>query len=188
MNTTLRQAIEEAVRRNMPQHTIQGILKKSDPTASAGKLKRHQIEGRILNKVFFVCVLYSDKYVTDRMQIATLFRKCGVTACDTRHLFTEKGFINCVMATAVEDAPLTEAQLVEMATDAAIECGAEEVEVIDHRQRHLLVIRRRRHKFGLSSEEALTIISTLFFFLVYLRSNGHRKNSPEINSAWWLQH
>lgn len=132
----------------MPQHTIQGILKKSDPTASAGKLKRHQIEGRILNKIFFVCVLYSDKYVTDRMQIATLFRKCGVTACDTRHLFTEKGFINCVMATAIEEgaaAALTETQLVEMATDVAIECGAEDVEVVDYQQRHLLVIRRRRH-------------------------------------------
>lgn len=53
-NGQLRQAIDEATKRDMPNHTIQGVLRKAAATqAVPSKLKRFVIEARVLNKVSF---------------------------------------------------------------------------------------------------------------------------------------
>lgn len=93
-----------------------------------------------------VLVLYTDKYAGDRMQIATLFRKGGAVAMDVRHMFEEKGFVEATLDTTAaaaaggaDAAPLGEEQLTERCTEDAIECGAEECEVLDAQQRRILV-------------------------------------------------
>lgn len=92
-----------------------------------------------------VLVLYTDKYAGDRMQIATLFRKGGAVAMDVRHMFEEKGFVEATLdataaaAPGADAAPLGEEQLTERCTEDAIECGAEECEVLDAQQRRILV-------------------------------------------------
>lgn len=95
-----------------------------------------------------VLVLYTDKYAGDRMQIATLFRKGGAVAMDVRHMFEEKGFVEATLAAAAPAAAAadgtapatpTEEELTERCTEDAIECGAEECEVLDVQQRRILV-------------------------------------------------
>lgn len=140
-NTLLRQALDEAVKRNMPAHTIQGVLKKA--TASppdSPKLKRYVIEARVLNKVFMVMVMYTDKYAGDRMLISTLFRKGGATVCDTRHMFTEKGFVDAIPSEAIAGIDVSPEQLEEICTEHAIESEAEELDVLDAEKRHMMVI------------------------------------------------
>lgn len=125
----------------MPAHTIQGILKKAAVTpADSPKLKRYVIEARVLNKVFMVMVMYTDKYAGDRMVISTLFRKGGATTCDTRHMFTEKGFVDAIATEAIAGSDVGPAELEEICTEHAIECEAEELDVLNAEKRHMMVI------------------------------------------------
>lgn len=121
----------------MPLHTIQGIIKKSSGQP-AGKLTRHVIEARVLNKIFMICVLYSYKYTGDRMNIATLFRKNAAVAVDIKHMFTEKGFLEVTAGQPLE-ASKNEEELEELCTEHAIECGAEEIEILDFNKKQVLV-------------------------------------------------
>lgn len=123
----------------MPQHTIQGIIKKCSGQP-AGKLTRHIIEAKVLNKIFMVCVLYTYKYAGDRMQIASIFRKNSALAADTRHMFTEKGFLE-VSADAIQSIGNTKnaEEFEEVCTENAIECGAEEIEILDLDKKLVLV-------------------------------------------------
>lgn len=120
----------------MPNHTIQGILRKA---ATPGKLRHHFVEARVLNKVFMVCVLYTDKFAGDRMALATLFRKGGAVAMDVRHMFDEKGFVEALAPAAADQPDESAEQLEERCTVDAIEWGAEELEVIEGQQRRVLV-------------------------------------------------
>lgn len=125
----------------MPNHTIQGILRKANAATAANKLRRHFVEARVLNKVFMVCVLYTDKFAGDRMVIASLFKKCAAVPMDVRHMFTEKGVLEAVAPPLLEAAAAAEgeAELEERCTVDAIECGAEELELLDVGQRRVLV-------------------------------------------------
>lgn len=125
----------------MPNHTIQGILRKASAPAAAGasKLRRHFVEARVLNKVFMVCVLYTDRFAGDRMTIATLFRKGGAVAMDVRHMFTEKGVLEAVAPPGASGGAEGEEELEERCTVDAIEFGAEELEILDVGQRRVLV-------------------------------------------------
>lgn len=125
----------------MPAHTIQGILKKAAGTpADSPKLKRYVLEARVLNKIFMVMVMYTDKYAGDRMVISSLFRKGGATVCDTRHMFTEKGFVDAIASEAIAGSDVTPEQLEEICTEHAIESEAEELDVLDADKRHMMVI------------------------------------------------
>lgn len=124
----------------MPAHTIQGILKKAAGSpADSPKLKRYVIEARVLNKVFMVMVMYTDKYAGDRMVISTLFRKGGATTCGTRHMFTEKGFVDAIASETIAGSDVTAEQLEEICTEHAIESEAEELDVLDAEKRHMMV-------------------------------------------------
>lgn len=133
----------------MPAHTIQGILKKAAGTsADSPKLKRYVIEARVLNKVFMVMIMYTDKYAGDRMVISTLFRKGGATTCDTRHMFTEKGFVDAIASETIAGSDVSAEQLEEICTEHAIESEAEELDVLDAEKRHMMVISERFVRFG----------------------------------------
>lgn len=91
-------------------------------------------------QIFMVCVLYTDKYAGDRMQLATLFRKGGAVAMDVRHMFEEKGVVEARLAApAADDEALGADALLERCTEDAIEADAEEAEVLDAEARKVLV-------------------------------------------------
>lgn len=163
LNTQLRQAVDQAIKRDMPNHTIQGILRKASAPMAAGasKLKRHFVEARVLNKVFMVCVLYTDRFAGDRMTIATLFRKSGAAPMDVRHMFSEKGVLEAVAPSVVEGSSEVEDehQLEERCTVDAIEYGAEELEVLNVGERRVLV--NHNHCFF--------FLYSMYYIFFYLR-------------------
>lgn len=135
LNTTLRIAVEEALKRNMPNSTIQGVLKKC--TTQSAKLKRHTLEIRYGLKVFIVAVLYTDNLAGSKMLLAPILKKSASSYSDTRHMFYEKGIIEVIGNEKLD--PKTTNELEEIATDHAIESGAEELEIIDGQTQHLTV-------------------------------------------------
>ena len=138
LNTPLRQAIEDALKKNMPNSTIQNILKKASAQQSStgSRLKKHFIEARISNKISLVCIVYTDNFPGCRQTIASLFRKNGAQATEIRHMFTEKGVIDCTLHTKID---ATEGALEEICTEHAIETGAEEIEIVNSELRNVMV-------------------------------------------------
>lgn len=135
LNTPLRIAIDEALKRNMPNATIQGVLKKC--ATQTAKLKRYQMEIRHGQKVFIVAHMYTDHYTGAKMTLAALLRKSGSSYADTVHMFFDKGIIEVVGNDKITAQTFDE--LEEIGTEHAIECGAEELEIIDVGTRHMTV-------------------------------------------------
>lgn len=90
-----------------------------------------------MNKVFMICVLYSDNIPGTRMTIAPILKKNGATVTDTRHMFFDKGIIEAFAGDNVNAS--TRDELEEICTEHAIECGAEELEILDVASKHLTV-------------------------------------------------
>lgn len=134
MNSQLRSAIEIASKKNMPNSTIQTVLKKC--AGQTANIKRSIVEIRH-GKVFVVIVLYTDNLVLTKNNFATLLRKTGAIYCETLHMFYEKGILEVVGNDKIN--ANTDAELEEIATEHAIECGAEEIEIVDANTRHLTV-------------------------------------------------
>lgn len=127
-NSTLRSIIEEALRKKMPNTTIQNTLKKySEPNAI--KLTKFFYDLRVLGKVYMVCALYTENVTKTKQDILAIIKKFSGTQTEARPMFDEQGVIEVVVPP--EMASLDEAALEEKCTDDAIECGAEEVEVVD---------------------------------------------------------
>ncbi|XP_055586898.1 probable transcriptional regulatory protein BLi02909/BL01150 [Uranotaenia lowii] len=127
VNSALRATIDEALKKNMPNSTIQGILKKS---SSAGQLKKFTIEMKAFEQVNMICVLYTDRFTQMKMDIATILRKHFSNFADVKHLFDEQGYVEAI-------APLENAKndLLSSCTEDAIEAGAEDVEVMNEESR-----------------------------------------------------
>lgn len=135
LNSPLRIAVEEALKRNMPNSTIQGVLKRcANQTA---KLKRHAFEIRYGLKVFMVVVVYTDNVTSVKMNLAPILRKAGASYADTTHMFYQKGIVEVAGNDKLD--VKTSNELEEIATDHAIESGAEELEIIDPETNHLTV-------------------------------------------------
>uniref|UniRef100_A0A2M4AXI9 Putative transcriptional regulator n=2 Tax=Anopheles triannulatus TaxID=58253 RepID=A0A2M4AXI9_9DIPT len=128
VNNVLRAAIDEALKKNMPNATIQGILKKC--TAQSVELKKYTVEIKALDQVNVICVLYTDRFAQLKMEMATILRKNFALFFDTMHAFDERGFIE-----AIPPPEVTSDQLDSVCTDHAIETGAEDVEVMDESNR-----------------------------------------------------
>lgn len=75
VNATLRAAIDEALKKNMPNSTIQGILKKFATQQSAAQLKKFTVEIKAFDQVNLICVLYTDRFTQLKMEMATTLRK-----------------------------------------------------------------------------------------------------------------
>ncbi|XP_050070772.1 probable transcriptional regulatory protein Teth514_1449 [Anopheles maculipalpis] len=128
VNNVLRAAIDEALKRNMPNATIQGILKKC--TTQSVELKKYTLEIKALDQVNVICVLYTDRFAQLKMEMATILRKNFALFFDTMHAFDERGFVE-----AIAPADVKSDNLLSVCTDHAIETGAEDIEVMDENNR-----------------------------------------------------
>uniref|UniRef100_D3TRF2 Uncharacterized conserved protein n=1 Tax=Glossina morsitans morsitans TaxID=37546 RepID=D3TRF2_GLOMM len=125
-NSKLRNVIDDALRKNMPMSSIQSSIKKSQQNKT--ELKRYRLDLRFKQKVFIVLIIYTDNYSGLKQEIASILRKFGAMMIDTNNLFEEYGLIE---ATVSKERLDSTKNIEELATDDAIECGAEEVEVSD---------------------------------------------------------
>lgn len=124
VNNVLRAAIDEALKKNMPNATIQGILKKC--STQSVELKKYTLEIKALDQVNVICVLYTDRFAQLKMDMATILRKNFALFFNTMHAFDEKGFVE-----AIPPEEIKVDDLVSVCTDHAIEMGAEDIEVMD---------------------------------------------------------
>ncbi|XP_075153446.1 putative transcriptional regulatory protein TTE1135 [Haematobia irritans] len=129
LNSELKSVIDEALRKNMPMATIQNNLKKF--TASKTQLKKYRLDVRFKQKVFMVLTVYTDNFAQLKMDLATIMRKGGATQIDAGHLFEDFGLIQAVLDKSHFKSA---AELEDKATEDAIECGAEDVEVMDGKE------------------------------------------------------
>lgn len=126
LNSTLQNAIDEARRRDVPQATIQGYLKKLAETKDKSQLQRHVFEGRVYKKLNFIAVIYTDKLAHVRVQLATIYRKHLIETVNVKRFFNERGVFNVIARDGIDITNFDDQCL----TDA-IECGAEDVEVFN---------------------------------------------------------
>ncbi|KAI8122765.1 putative transcriptional regulatory protein [Lucilia cuprina] len=127
LNSQLKSVIDDALRKNMPMTTIQNNIQKCKQNKN--ELKRYKIDLRYKQKVFAVCIIYTDNYPGVKMDMATILRKSGATILDANHLFEEVGLIQAV----IDKSRLNDCNDFEdVVTEDAIMCGAEEVEIIDN--------------------------------------------------------
>lgn len=119
----------------MPNATIQGVLKKCSTDTT--KIKQHHLELKYGQRVFMVVSLYTDNLANSKMLLAPAIRKSLATYSTTKHMFTDKGVLE-VVGNDKYDAK-TPDELEEIATEHAIESGAEEVEIVDAKTKHLTV-------------------------------------------------
>lgn len=132
MNTTLKNAIEHALYRNVPQSSIKATLKKLSEAPDSSKMHRHIYGGRLYGKVFLVIAVYTDNLALAQNQLSHPFKKHNFFANDSKNMFTERGIIDALAPPEVRIDHFED----DCETDA-IECGAEEVEVHDVAQRQV---------------------------------------------------
>ncbi|XP_053693799.1 probable transcriptional regulatory protein TTE1135 [Sabethes cyaneus] len=128
VNSTLRAAIDEALKKNMPNSTVQGILKKSAQNAS--QLKKYTLEIKVLDQINMICVLYTDRFTQTKMEMATILKKNCSTFSDVKHHFDERGYLE-----AIPPANISSDNLLSCCTDHAIDAGAEDVEIMSDESR-----------------------------------------------------
>lgn len=134
-NNTLKNAIDEAIRRGVTMSTIKITMKKSSESVDTSKLHRHLFEGRLYNKLFIIIAVYTDNLALTRNQIAAPFRKHRLEANNTKHCFEERGLIS-----AIARPDINTEQFDEECLNDAVECGAEDVEIYDVAERQVTFI------------------------------------------------
>ena len=75
LNAQLRNVMDEALRKNMPMATIQNVIKKFKNNKS--DVKRYRIDLRYKQKVFMVCIIYTDNFAAVKMDMAPILKKSG---------------------------------------------------------------------------------------------------------------
>lgn len=130
VNNGLRAAIDEALKKSMPNSTIQGILKKA--SQSSTQLKKYSVEIKAFDQINVICVLYTDRFTQLKMEMATILRKNFAVFNDCKHLFDEQGYVEAILKTEVP-----KDELLSICTEHAIESGAEDVEVMNDDSRLL---------------------------------------------------
>ena len=132
LNSQLKSVIEIALKNSMPNSKVTDVIKKYNK--SDAELKRVPLEIKVLNKIYVVAVIFTDNLTYAKNQISTILRKSNAAFAESRKLFDEKGLIEVLAPADVTG------DLLEHATDVAIECGAEDVEMIDDQERRLLFV------------------------------------------------
>lgn len=136
MNSHLKSVIDVALKNSMPQANIQTVIKKySSPTA---ELRQIILEMKILNKISAVAIVYTDNTIHTKQAISTVLRKTNGAYSDCRRLFEEIGLIEAIPPMTTSSSSGSVEQLLEQCTDDAIECGAEDVEVLDEKERLMI--------------------------------------------------
>ncbi|RZC40603.1 translational activator of cytochrome c oxidase 1, partial [Asbolus verrucosus] len=125
-NSKLESVIEQARRANMPQATVQSVLRSCENDKSNSK--PHLIEIKGPGGCIILCEVFTNNLHSLKQNIATLLRKNQSKYSDGggMHLFEEKGIVEV----EIEKTAKSE-ELLEIATDHAIESGAEDVKVLD---------------------------------------------------------
>lgn len=85
-----------------------------------------------------IVVLYTESLANSKMYVAALLKKSGSSYDKTAHMFFDKGILEVVGNDKLNTK--TADELEEIATEHAIESGAEEFEIIDEKTKHLTVI------------------------------------------------
>lgn len=134
LNSQLKSVIEIAVKNSMPNSKITDVIKKYNK--SDAELKRVPLEIKVLNKIYVIAVLFTDNLTFSKNQISTILRKSNSAYSESKKLFDEKGLIEVL----APPSDATAGDLLEQATDIAIECGAEDVELLDEKERRLLFV------------------------------------------------
>uniref|UniRef100_A0A8D8G650 Probable transcriptional regulatory protein Teth514_1449 n=1 Tax=Culex pipiens TaxID=7175 RepID=A0A8D8G650_CULPI len=130
VNATLRAAIDEALKKNMPNSTIQGVLKKFATQQSAAQLKKFTVEIKAFDQVNLICVLYTDRFTQLKMEMATTLRKNFSNFSEVKHMFDEQGYVEAIASENKAGSDLLSA-----CTEDAIEAGAEDVEIMNEESR-----------------------------------------------------
>lgn len=130
INSTLRNAIDEARRRDVPLATIQGFLKKLTETKDKSQLQRHLFEGRVYKKLNFIASIYTDKLAHVKVLTATIYRKHLIESANVKRLFDERGVLHVIARDGIEVNNFEDD-----CTADAIEYGAEDIEVFDATER-----------------------------------------------------
>ncbi|XP_031618443.1 uncharacterized protein LOC116337742 [Contarinia nasturtii] len=130
-NPMLRDAVAEAIRRDVPKTTIQNFLKKLSEIKDK-PIQRYLYEGRMYKKLYVVISMFPNSVGLAKIQIATVFRKHLVEAINAKRVFNERGVINVtardgISLEHIEDECLSD----------AIECGAEDIEVYNAAERQV---------------------------------------------------
>lgn len=130
VNPTLRNAIDEARRRDVPLATIQGFLKKLSETKDKTQLQRHLFEGRVYKKLNFIAAIYTDNVPHIKVQLATIYRKHLIENTSVKRYFIERGVLHMVARDGIDVNNFED----ECLTDA-IEYGADDIDVFDVAER-----------------------------------------------------
>ncbi|XP_055922317.1 probable transcriptional regulatory protein Cagg_2594 [Eupeodes corollae] len=129
LNVQLRNVMDDALRKNMPMATIQNCIKKT--TASKTLLKKYFLCWRFRHKVFAICALYTDNFPQLKMDLAAVLRKSGTVYIEGQHMFDEVGIIEAIANQDSISKSKSLEEFEQICTEDAIECGVEEVEVLD---------------------------------------------------------
>lgn len=91
LNSGLKSAVEEALKKNMPNSTIQNILKKP---GSEALFKKNVLQIKFLNKIFIICFFYTDNLVGHKMTIASsILKRNSAVYSEAAHFFDEHGVV-----------------------------------------------------------------------------------------------
>ncbi|XP_037927419.1 probable transcriptional regulatory protein Teth514_1449, partial [Teleopsis dalmanni] len=126
MNSQLRRVIQEALRNNMPMSSIQTTIAKSAQKNIS--LKKYLLEIQYKKKVFMVCVLNTDNFAGNKMEISTILNKHGAVFADIGNLFDDFGLIE---TTVDLSNPSLKTGLEDLLIEDAISCGADDYEIVD---------------------------------------------------------
>ncbi|KAG5888305.1 hypothetical protein JTB14_022193 [Gonioctena quinquepunctata] len=127
-NQRLAQVIDQAKRADMPSSTIQSILKSCQNDKSQSKSYLIEIKGP--GSCFILCEVYTPNLHHLKQNMATVLKKHQSKFSDGggTHLFEEKGVIEANYPT---EESVSEEEILENATNHAIESGAEDVKVTE---------------------------------------------------------
>lgn len=129
MNSSLQSIIDEALKKKMPNSTIQNVLKKYSDPSSGDKIVKYIIEMKVLGKIYMVGVLMTENVAGTKQILTSVIKKFGGSYTSALPMFDERGVIDVSVPEKLQN--LDESKLEEACTDDAIECGVEEVEITD---------------------------------------------------------
>ncbi|GJQ79918.1 hypothetical protein Trydic_g18362 [Trypoxylus dichotomus] len=131
LNLKLQQVVEQAKRMSMPAATIDSIIKSTQ--TDKRQSKSHLVEIKGPGSCIILCEVFTDNLHGLKQILATILKKNASKFSDGSggiHFFDEKGIILADPPGNLQENKSQE-DLLEIATDHAIECGAEDVSILE---------------------------------------------------------
>ncbi|XP_018335880.1 translational activator of cytochrome c oxidase 1-like isoform X1 [Agrilus planipennis] len=126
-NIKLAHVVEQAKRVNMPVATIQNIIKSTQKDKDQSKTYLIGVKGP--GKSIILCEAFTSSLPSLKIQMATILKKNNGKFLDGNfsHLFIQKGVIDIEITSSGG----THEEILENATDDALECEADDVEIVE---------------------------------------------------------